>query len=38
MRTAMYSIPSVTEIQGEHREKRASVLQRLGYKVKVVGG
>lgn len=38
MRKAVDSIPSVTEIQGEHREKSASVLQRLGYKVKVVGG
>ena len=28
----------VIEIQGEHREKIAEVLQRLGYKVKVAGG
>ncbi len=26
------------EIQGEHREKIASVLLRLGYKVKIAGG
>lgn len=28
----------VIEIQGEHREKIASVLQKLGYKVKIAGG
>lgn len=28
----------VIEIQGEHRDKIAVVLQRLGYKVKVAGG
>ena len=28
----------VIEIQGEHREKIADVLQKLGYKVKVAGG
>ena len=28
----------VIEIQGEHREKIAAVLQELGYKVKVAGG
>lgn len=28
----------VIEIQGEHRDKIASVLQRLGYKVKLAGG
>jgi len=26
------------EIQGEHREKIAETLQRLGYKVKIAGG
>ena len=26
------------EIQGEHREKIAIVLQKLGYKVKIAGG
>ncbi|MCE9645516.1 MAG: translation initiation factor [Chloroflexi bacterium] len=26
------------EIQGEHREKIAAVLQKLGYKVKIAGG
>ncbi len=26
------------EIQGEHREKIAEVLQKLGYKVKIAGG
>lgn len=26
------------EIQGEHRQKMADVLQRLGYKVKIAGG
>jgi translation initiation factor 1 len=28
----------VIEIQGEHREKIADVLRKLGYKVKVAGG
>ena len=28
----------IIEIQGEHREKIADVLQKLGYKVKVAGG
>ena len=28
----------VIEIQGEHRERIAGVLQRLGYKVKLAGG
>ncbi len=28
----------VIEIQGEHREKIADVLHKLGYKVKIVGG
>ena len=28
----------VIEIQGEHREKIADVLQKLGYKVKIAGG
>ena len=28
----------VIEIQGEHREKIAAVLQKLGYKVKIAGG
>lgn len=28
----------VIEIQGEHREKIANVLQKLGYKVKIAGG
>ena len=28
----------VIEIQGEHREKIADTLQKLGYKVKVAGG
>ena len=28
----------VIEIQGEHRDKIAGVLQRLGYKVKLAGG
>jgi translation initiation factor 1 len=28
----------IIEIQGEHREKIASVLQKLGYKVKIAGG
>ncbi|HJR81267.1 MAG TPA: hypothetical protein VJ821_14450 [Anaerolineales bacterium] len=28
----------VIEIQGEQRQKIASVLQRLGYKVKIAGG
>ncbi len=28
----------VIEIQGEHREKLAAVLQKLGYNVKVAGG
>lgn len=26
------------EIQGEHRQKMADVLQRLGYRVKIAGG
>jgi len=26
------------EIQGEHREKIANVLEKLGYKVKIAGG
>ena len=29
---------SVIEIQGEHRQKIAVVLQKLGYKVKIAGG
>lgn len=29
---------AVIEIQGEHREKIAAVLQKLGYKVKIAGG
>ena len=29
---------SVIEIQGEHRQKIADVLQKLGYKVKIAGG
>ena len=28
----------VIEIQGEHREKIAEVLKKLGYKVKIAGG
>ena len=28
----------VIEIQGEHREKIADILQKLGYKVKIAGG
>jgi translation initiation factor 1 len=28
----------VIEIQGEHREKLAEELRRLGYKVKIAGG
>ena len=28
----------VIEIQGEHREKIADVLHKLGYKVKIAGG
>jgi translation initiation factor 1 len=28
----------VIEIQGEHRERMADVLRRLGYKVKIAGG
>jgi translation initiation factor 1 len=28
----------VIEIQGEHREKMARVLKKLGYKVKIAGG
>ncbi len=28
----------VIEIQGEHREKIAATLQKLGYKVKISGG
>lgn len=28
----------VIEIQGEHREKIAEVLAKLGYKVKIAGG
>jgi translation initiation factor 1 len=26
------------EIQGEHRQRMAEVLQKLGYKVKIAGG
>ena len=29
---------SVIEIQGEHREKIAAALEKLGYKVKIAGG
>ncbi|MBL7162104.1 MAG: stress response translation initiation inhibitor YciH [Anaerolineales bacterium] len=29
---------SVIEIQGEHRQKIADVLRKLGYKVKLAGG
>jgi translation initiation factor 1 len=29
---------SVIEIQGEHREKIAITLEKMGYKVKIVGG
>lgn len=29
---------SVIEIQGDHREKIAGVLRRMGYKVKLAGG
>ena len=29
---------SVIEIQGEHREKIAAALEKMGYKVKVAGG
>ena len=29
---------SVIEIQGEHREKIAEVLRKMGYKVKIAGG
>jgi translation initiation factor 1 len=29
---------NVIEIQGEHREKIAEVLRKLGYKVKLAGG
>jgi translation initiation factor 1 len=28
----------VIEIQGEHRERIAGVLSKLGYKIKVAGG
>jgi translation initiation factor 1 len=28
----------IIEIQGEHRQKIADVLQKLGYKVKIAGG
>jgi translation initiation factor 1 len=28
----------VIEIQGEHREKIADVLKKMGYKVKIAGG
>jgi translation initiation factor 1 len=28
----------VIEIQGEHRQRMAVVLQKLGYKVKIAGG
>ncbi|MEW6402634.1 MAG: hypothetical protein AB1649_12595 [Chloroflexota bacterium] len=28
----------VIEIQGEHRERMAEVLRKLGYKVKIAGG
>ena len=28
----------VIEIQGEHREKIADILRKLGYKIKVAGG
>jgi translation initiation factor 1 len=28
----------IIEIQGEHRERIAQVLQKLGYKVKIAGG
>jgi translation initiation factor 1 len=28
----------VIEIQGEHREKIAEALQKLGYKIKIAGG
>lgn len=28
----------VIEIQGEHRQKMAALLQKLGYKVKIAGG
>jgi len=28
----------VIEIQGEHRDQLSSTLQKLGYKVKIVGG
>jgi len=28
----------VIEIQGEHREKMAEILMKLGYKVKIAGG
>lgn len=29
---------SIIEIQGEHREKIAAVLEKIGYKVKIAGG
>jgi len=29
---------SIIEIQGEHREKIATVLEKIGYKVKIAGG
>ena len=28
----------IIEIQGEHREKIAEVLKKMGYKVKIAGG
>jgi translation initiation factor 1 len=28
----------IIEIQGEHRQRMAEVLQKLGYKVKIAGG
>jgi len=28
----------VIEIQGEHRQRMANVLQKMGYKVKIAGG
>ena len=29
---------SIIEIQGEHREKIAAALEKMGYKVKIAGG
>jgi translation initiation factor 1 len=29
---------NIIEIQGEHREKIAEILKKLGYKVKIAGG